>query len=217
MVKRATITEFVPTSTPITEPVTKFGGQPCWLETPQWPMSAELGSPMRFIGQIRLTEALFPGMEGKMAYIFMTEDDEDYVDGTWEPDGGENAVIIQPGGNNLAITDPNATGPTLQHDAEFLVKWAMSEDHPFLPETELFEMEEHEAQALKTSWEGNKIGGTPGFLRGDEFPDQAAPWQLLLQLDSTRVPFDINFGDAGIGYAFINPSGTVAKFLWQCA
>jgi hypothetical protein len=34
-----------------------------------------------------------------MAYVFMVEDDE-YVDGTEEPDGGENAVIIQPGGRS---------------------------------------------------------------------------------------------------------------------
>jgi hypothetical protein len=32
----------------------------------------------------------------KNTYIFMT-DDEQYVDGTWEPFGGENAVIVQPG------------------------------------------------------------------------------------------------------------------------
>ncbi len=28
-------------------------------------------------------------------------------------------------------------------------------------------------------------------------------WNLLIQLDSSSVPFSINFGDAGVGYGFI--------------
>jgi hypothetical protein len=32
-----------------------------------------------------------------MAYVFMTDATE-YVDDAWEPEGGENAVIVQPGG-----------------------------------------------------------------------------------------------------------------------
>jgi hypothetical protein len=30
------------------------------------------------------------------------------------------------------------------------------------------------------------------------------------------VPFYINFGDAGVGYAFLDASGSRARFLWQC-
>ena len=61
---------------------------------------------------------------------------------------------------------------------------------------------------------GNKIGGTPIFLQADEFPGPGT-WKLLLQLDSTTVPFSINFGDCGIAYAFISDDGSTAKFLWQ--
>jgi len=32
---------FEKVSTPITEPVTKFGGQPVWISDPQWPVSRE--------------------------------------------------------------------------------------------------------------------------------------------------------------------------------
>ena len=35
--------------TPITNLVTKFGGQPVWLEEPQWPISRSYGEPMQFI------------------------------------------------------------------------------------------------------------------------------------------------------------------------
>jgi uncharacterized protein YwqG len=63
---------------------------------------------------------------------------------------------------------------------------------------------------------GNKIGGTPCFIQNAEFPP-GGQWNLLLQLDSTSVPFYINFGDAGVGYAFLSEDGEKAKFLWQCS
>lgn len=34
---------------PVTEPITKFGGQPTWLEQPQWPLSAAWDKPMRLL------------------------------------------------------------------------------------------------------------------------------------------------------------------------
>ncbi len=77
------------------------------------------------------------------------------------------------------------------------------------------DLPDEQARAYRGSLSGNKLGGTPGFLQADELPI-ADPWYLLLQLDSAQVPFWINFGDAGIGYAFINHAGTDGKFLWQC-
>ena len=62
---------------------------------------------------------------------------------------------------------------------------------------------------------GNKLGGTPDLIQHEELPVPALG-DLLLQLDSTRVPFWINIGDAGMGYAFINRNGTEGSFLWQC-
>ena len=55
----------------------------------------------------------------------------------------------------------------------------------------------------------------PFLMQGDEFPFEGN-CRLLLQLDSSSVPFSINFGDAGVGYAFLNEAGNQAKFLWQC-
>jgi hypothetical protein len=74
---------------PITDPVPKVGGQPLWLEHPQWPLSRNTGMPMWFIAQFLVPAGL--------AYVFMT-DATDYADYAAEPDGGENAVIIQRGG-----------------------------------------------------------------------------------------------------------------------
>lgn len=48
-----------------------------------------------------------------MAYVFMTDDDK-YVDGTWEPDSGENAIILHPGINTMD-TISKEEGPALQN------------------------------------------------------------------------------------------------------
>lgn len=227
MVNRKTI-NFVNSDSPILVPITKFGGQPNWLDEPQWPLSRELNIPMRFICQIELTADLFDGCTGKMAYIFMT-DDEEYVDGTWESNGGENAVIIQPSGKPEVKVQNITSGPSLQNyvevagndrlqpiEVELAVNFEVTEDPEFIEETQRFEMTEADTEKYSDTLSGNKIGGTPGFLQGDEFPNNEDDWQLLLQLDSCGVPFSINFGDSGIAYAFINQGGTVGKFLWQC-
>jgi len=207
---------FHPTSSPITEPVTKFGGQPVWIAEPEWPLSKATGEPMRFICQVALYPEIFGAVEGQMAYIFMT-DGEDYVDGTWEPDSGENAVVIQPNGDNVA-TNPLATGQSLYQmkeqegaellqpvPCEFFVELKLGDD----PERGFEDDMDGEA------YDEVKVGGTPMFLQGEEYPE-GGDWRLLLQLDSASVPFYVNFGDAGVGYAFISEDGRKGKFLWQC-
>lgn len=141
-------------------------------------------------------------------------DEEEYVDGTWEPEGRENAVTIQPSSIPLSIqTKPIKVGPTLQKEFSVIMKFA--EEPAFAPEIETYERPKEKEEAYFGALNTNKIGGAPQFTQGDEFPEGEG-WKLLLQLDSTQVPFYINFGDAGTGYAFINGNGTQWKFLWQC-
>ncbi|HET6251534.1 MAG TPA: DUF1963 domain-containing protein [Tepidisphaeraceae bacterium] len=220
--------EFQEVSSPISGLVTKFGGQPTWVSEPQWPLSRKIAKPMRFIGQIKLSKELFPETTAEMAYLFMTDEEGDaFVDGTYEPDGGENAVILQPGVPAVP-TKNQREGPTLYRlvqkpghhllqpeSCEFAVSLIVEEDIAFLTEDERLELPEGDAQAAEGKLNENKIGGTPVFLQGDEFPFEGN-CRLLLQLDSCSVPFSINFGDAGVGYAFVNEAGDRAKFLWQC-
>jgi len=217
---------------PIVGAVTKFGGQPSWLEEPQWPISKELGSAMQFICQIKLTEAQFPGCGGKVAYVFMSYDEEEVVDGTWDPNGGENAVIIQPGGKPQVKVKNLTTGPTLQKyvkvlgkneyhhlDSQYSVELTTSKDPEFIPEKDLDEFDESDDEAMMSYFEkcsGNKIGGTPSFMQGDAFPGKVSDWYFLMQLYDDDVPFSVNFG-TGISYTFINKAGTYGKFLWQCS
>ena len=219
--------EFIEADAPITDPVTKFGGQPVWLERPEWPLSKELGRQMQFVCQIALDPVVFGVPPGRMAYLFITGESEDeWVDGTYYPDGGENAVIVQPGGTNGAESVAESEGPSLYAfvdgrswegavPCEYSVSLEPGEDPEYVGEDERVEWSEAEFDAYEGPLDGNKVAGTPGFIQADEFPE-AGPWRLLLQLDSMTVPFHVNFGDAGIGYAYISEDGRSGTFLWQC-
>lgn len=175
---------------PILEPVTKLGGQPVWVDVPQWPLSTELGTPMMFLGQFWL-----PGEGARMAYLFMTGG-EDFVDGTWESEGGENALIVQPGRvpSFIAVTG-EAEGPTMSGDlAVDLVPASPAE--------------------LREGWD-NRLGGSPTWLQDEEYPP--GDWSFLFQLDGSDEFYDVNFGDAGVGYGFLSADGREGRFLWQCA
>jgi uncharacterized protein YwqG len=174
-------------------PKTKFGGQPDWIEEHQWPTSRELGIPMRFIGQINIGD-IFPEHSGKFAYIFMTEDDEEYVDETWEPDGGENAVIIQPSLEMLPSSVAIKPGPSRDEFGVNILQVELEND----------------------DLNGCRIGGLPVFMQAEEYPEPQKEWQFIAQLDSCSLPFEINFGDAGVAYVFVNKSVSQGKFLWQC-
>ncbi|GIF63946.1 hypothetical protein Ais01nite_19810 [Asanoa ishikariensis] len=98
-----------PTSHPIDQPVPKLGGQPVWLDEPFWPVSGQFGIPMTFVGQFPL-----PGAGLRMTYLFVTQDDLCLAT-TFEPEGGESALLVQPGGRVPWFVKGVAerTGPTL--------------------------------------------------------------------------------------------------------
>lgn len=205
-----------PTDAPITEAVTKFGGQPVWIDGPEWPHSRETGAPMQFIAQIALIPQVFGDLPVQMAYLFMTDGED--TDGTWEPDSGENALILQPGGDNPA-TRPLENGPTLyrRYDENYkpLAELKPVEYHVELKLVEDQGKEPPDAKDDEAGAITNQIGGEPNWLQGEEYPDESG-WRLVLQLDSGDVPFDVNFGDVGVGYALIAADGRRGKFLWQC-
>jgi uncharacterized protein YwqG len=224
--KRESI-EFLESRKSISGLVTKFGGQPVWIGEPQWPISKSTGNPMRFICQIAIDPERFNPVAVRMAYLFIT-DEKEYVDGTWEADGGENAVILQPGETKVK-TVQLTEGPSLYRmlkklfhknlvpePCEFSVTLKPLEERAFAEETERAKWDDATWEAYASALGGNKIGGSPLFIQNTEFPGPGK-WRLLLQLDSTQVPFFVNFGDSGTGYLFLSEDGQVAKFLWQCS
>ena len=216
----------------ITTLTTKLGGQPVWLNAPQWPLSRQLGEPMRFLAQVRLADARAPGLPDgdAMAYVFMT-DGEEYVDGTWESDGGENALVLQRS-DGVGVELPSVelvergTGPTARiwrrhvqppmlEEAEFEVVLYAGEDPSPLNEAELRALPAAERAAYREAVAGSKVGGTPSWVQGDAWPDDDRSWSLVLQLDAGAMPFEVNFGDLGVGYAFVDPKATKGRFFWQ--
>ncbi len=217
---------FVQSSTPITDPVSKLGGQPCWLQEPAWPVSRKTGKPMTFLAQLRLEGAPFGNPSpARMAYIFMTGAgfDEDAPE-TWDPELGESAVIIQPGVYAKPST-PSSQGPAAEHlhydtpgvdrkrPAEFLIKTRLTSEHPFVAQDEVDAMDPTEQERISRSWRGVKSGGSPYWIQGEEFPFD--PWFLVFQAEDDDLPIAVNFG-TGIGYCFANAQLTEAKLLWQC-
>src|SRR5689334_4298679 len=122
---------------------------------------------MTFICQIVLTPDLFGPVVARMAYVFMTDTD-DIVE-TWDPDEGENAVILQPGSPSVP-TQPLLTGPSIYRMAaqpdesllvpvpsEYEVQFHAGEDPEFVaPE---WEGGPPADESLPAPFAGNKIGG----------------------------------------------------------
>ena len=196
---------YEPAGGAIDAPVTKLGGEPTWLREPQWPLSRSRNRPMPFIGQFRLDDGTG---EARLAYVFMSdlfifdlEDEEgagddlgdeydEAIDDTFLPDGGENAVIIQPDGRipSFVVVRDQRTGPSFTEDHLPVDVVSGDEDPP---------------------WEF--LGGDPVWLQGPESP--GAGWRLVGQL-TDRLGH--NFGDAGVAYIFVSPDGAEGRFLWQC-
>jgi len=172
---------FIEAADPITESVTKFGGQPVWRASPAWPLSRSTRLPMRFIAQVALSLDL-GGPGDVMAYLFMTEPwperADAWVAGTENAEGGENAVILQPGAPPPVDTLPQATGPTL-------VRWVESADgrtrhaQPCEFHVTLQALDESDVRvSLPTEQaaadferlQGTKLGGVPAFVQVPEFP-----------------------------------------------
>jgi hypothetical protein len=182
----------VPVEEPVTEPVLKLGGRPVWLEAPQWPVSLEYDQPMTFIGQ-------FP-VPGGLAYLFMTRAD-DYAPYTAEPEGGENAVIVQPGGRLQMLRR------TIHDDPAPQVVIPQAEGPTIAPDHRLVRVEPD------GEWRLQFVDGEPEWLQGDETPGEG--YRLVAQLAAELLPFTINFCDVGVGYVFLSADGREGRFLWQ--
>lgn len=238
MPKKFTIT-YREVASPITDLVTKFGGQPVWMSEPYWPLSRQYGTPMQFICQIALTAELFGDIgtdsmdstEPHMAYLFVTNDHEaDYTATTWDADGGENALILQPGGIWEGPTALLREGPSLYRRRWTGEGWERTpcefavELHPGFDPRVGARAWDAAGPNDTSAWDAcmaalceDKFGGTP-VTRLDEleFRDPKQ-WRLLLQLNTKAYdddPFFLDLADDGLGYAFLSKDGRRGKFTW---
>jgi len=225
--------------TPIRTLTTKFGGQPVWLEEPSWPLSRAYGTPMQFICQIALPAEFLAAEGARMVYLFVTDDyDHGYRASTFEPDGGENALILQPAGQWEGPTHPLRSGPTLYRrtwtgrdfdpdtgagwdrtPGEWAVELQAGEDPAGGAWGDRDGDDPVAWRSYRDALAEDKIGGTPvPTINDPTFPD-AEQWRLLLQLNTKENeigdPFFLNFADDGVGYAFLSREGRRAQFFWS--
>jgi hypothetical protein len=146
-----------------------------------------------------------------MAYVFMSDNS---LGRPWEAEAGDNAVILQTGefsphvdvieleqGPSLQMMRPGVTGNRLVPVAtEYAV--------------ELMELPD-EAASDDDFRLTTRIDGPPGWLQNEEWP-RGGPWRMIIQIDSCSDLYSVNFGDAGVAYAFISEDGRRGRFLWQC-
>jgi hypothetical protein len=203
-----------PVAEPLTGPATKFGGQPVWLERPAWPVSRPTGKRMVFVGQVALDPALLgEHSAGEVAYFFMTEDEEEYVDGTLGAGGrrarGRDPALGReppvetreiPTGRTVPLIGPSGA-VTDQPSPSFAVSLGRVEDEP---------------SPAANGTDFNLMGGPRQWLQG-EGPPPGEGRQFVLSLDSTALPLWVNFGDAGVGYIFVSSDCRQGRCLWQCA
>jgi len=217
-----------PAAAPITQPVAKLGGQPVWLDKPFWPVSQSFGTPMTFVGQLPV-----PGPELRMTYLFVTEDDWAVAE-TYDPDAGENALIVQPGGRtpDFLVGHEIDHGPSLwRHGAtwvervpvEFQVDLsALDEADERALDEELAWQEATRDGVLRDPPQGDRlpprsyVGGSPVFWQAEvRVPE---PWRFFYQLDGGEgwadEPYALNFG-GGTGYAFLSPDEKEGRFYWD--
>ncbi|HYE19561.1 MAG TPA: WGR domain-containing protein [Tepidisphaeraceae bacterium] len=221
-VPRLSIVKLKRVGKPIRKLVSKLGGQPVWVGNAEWPISKRWKTPMRFIGQVTLEPAVFGKMKARMAYLFATAFEWPIAGQYFETDAcfadkGENAVVIQPGGTRAGFeTEALEEGPTLYDErgcpSEFEIVTKRGTDPAFVPERKREEDDDGYFDAVY----GDKIGGTPAFFQGDQWPRpaRAGEWQLLLQLSlGIRREFVLNIPT--MLFAFVSRDGKRGAVLAQ--
>lgn len=217
-----------PSAAPIDAPIAKLGGQPFWLDKPLWPVSRSSGKPMTFVGQFPL-----PGSGARMAYLFLSDED-----GTFDLEGGENALLVQPGGR----VPPFVSGEN-RHNGPAL--WRRGSDwHQRIPvelhldlhgpgESAISAFEQEvgyqdaarrgtpaEVDADPVDVESRSyVGGQPLFWQPWTSVDLDDSWRFFFQLDGAegwgKDAFALNFG-GGTGYAFLSQDQREGRFFWDC-
>ena len=219
--------QIVESPTKITEPITKFGGQPVWISQPSWPLCPETSEKMLFMAQISLNPELFPNNNGTMVYIFFSGDSEiiNEVDIATVIQTYENAYLDD---DNFEYAS-ESTGPIiceLDENRQAIYKEYKAvlqpiEDEKMVLLEERYTIDDWDCEVkfhfTKSFLAGNKIGGQPLYIQGLTNPPyefNSEEWLLLLQLAPTQgywdnlqpnfYPFHMDLDDCGILTIFIS-------------
>ena len=173
--------------------ITKFGGQPDWITSPQWPVSIPWANrPLKFIGQIRLNDFYNDLEDLTLAYIFMTQP-QDKSDPFFDPD-----IIYPDGGESTIIIQPNGKIPEYIHIENFCVGPTVDTDNIWIPQTT---ESEETATTEFNQIDIDKFCGSPAFFQNSKVQSDNT---LLIQLHTNWLPFYINAGGSPTMFAFLN-------------
>ena len=138
----------------------------------------------------------------------------------WMPFGGENALIVQPGTEPTWVeTRLLATGPTA--GPELAVGLTSRLDPALATDRELGAMSPAERDQYVDAIDYDKIGGSPNFFQGTQYPDFSTQSTSFAATDATPILMvgrnevtGLNLGDAGRGVAFLSADQTKGAYLW---
>lgn len=205
VVERLTLAELSETPVDASFPAAKFGGQPDWRDTPQWPIASD-GRPLTFHGQLPLDDS-------RTAYIFINGSHD--VE-TWEPLGDGNAVVIQPGPPSHLPSRPLVTGPRVYLRRLDTTGFEPRDRHVayerFVRLQAGADPIEWDVEAGDTHADWNKIGGTPMFLQGEHTPPGPG-WTYAFQFTPGWATHEL--GDGAQCYGFVRETGEAA-LTWDC-
>jgi hypothetical protein len=182
-------------------PGTRFGGQPTWIDSPTWPLTAA-GTPMAFWAQVR-----FPDDPDRMAYLFV-----DNTDDIIQTDMGTASMFVQPGGQPSVPWAARNTGPVLpdkvQRDrsAGAPQPWSLAARVPSL---RAFDDPVEDRQVVEQSWD--KVGGHGVFLQWDPAPEG---FEFFGQFTAESAGHEL--ADGAQCYLYVNRDNGDGLFLWDC-
>lgn len=187
---------------------------------------------MMFIGQLPI-----PGPTTRLAYLFMTDDDNCMAEG-YDPESGDTALLVQPGGRvpSFITTVNRPVGPSLWRrgttwdekiPTELLVELApMDSDDERRIDAAIADQDAARAGIFNTNFDEvdalpeSYLGGRPLLWQPLNI-EVGEPWQFLFQLDCGDDGYDsatytLNFGESGTGYGFLSPDHLEGRFYWDC-
>jgi hypothetical protein len=188
-----------------------IGGKPLAGAGFTWPTCACCEGPMQFLAQLPVGPASPAGIHrDQVILLFQCQNDPGLCD-EWDPDSGGNHAALVPMAGRGPVPVPGGETLLADEDRLRLVPYVSTAADDEGDPAYLDAIDAPDSKVL------GKLGGEPVWMQDDETPtcDCGATMQFVAQIED-RGGGGINFGDAGIGYAFACPAcPTSAKFLWQ--
>jgi hypothetical protein len=193
----------------------RVGGRPTAPEGFRWPRCGQCQGPLQFIAQIDLADADVEGLgeRQQLLLLFQCQNRPGLCD-EWDPASGGNAAILVRSDVRLQRVDPPTVGPST-----LLPREDGLEFRPYVESQAGRTPDDAYCQALDADPNGviGKAAGRPLWIQGDETPvcSCGSRMRFVVQVEQ-HAGGGINFGDAGVGYAFVcEKCRESARYLFQ--